>query len=73
MVGQLQSLISEITRFFMTIPEASQLVIQAGAMAKGGDVFVLDMGEPVKIMNLAERMIELSESLLKMSITLTEI
>ena len=50
----------EITRFFMTIPEASQLVIQAGAMAKGGDVFVLDMGEPVKIMNLAERMIELS-------------
>ena len=50
----------EITRFFMTIPEASQLVIQAGAMAKGGDVFVLDMGEPVKIINLAERMIELS-------------
>lgn len=50
----------EITRFFMTIPEASQLVIQAGAMARGGDVFVLDMGEPVKIMKLAERMIELS-------------
>jgi FlaA1/EpsC-like NDP-sugar epimerase len=50
----------EITRFFMTIPEASQLVIQAGAMAKGGDVFVLDMGEPVKIMKLAERMVELS-------------
>ena len=50
----------EITRFFMTISEASQLVIQAGAMAKGGDVFVLDMGEPVKIINLAERMIELS-------------
>lgn len=50
----------EITRFFMTIPEASQLVIQAGAMAKGGDVFVLDMGQPVKIMDLARRMIELS-------------
>lgn len=50
----------QITRFFMTIPEASQLVIQAGAMAKGGDVFVLDMGEPIKIINLAERMIELS-------------
>lgn len=50
----------EITRYFMTIPEASQLVIQAGAMAKGGDVFVLDMGQPVKIMDLAQRMIELS-------------
>jgi FlaA1/EpsC-like NDP-sugar epimerase len=50
----------EITRYFMTIPEASQLVIQAGAMAKGGDVFVLDMGQPVKIMDLARRMIELS-------------
>lgn len=50
----------EITRFFMTIPEAAQLVIQAGAMAKGGDVFVLDMGEPVKIVDLAKRMIELS-------------
>ncbi|NBP44250.1 MAG: polysaccharide biosynthesis protein, partial [Betaproteobacteria bacterium] len=50
----------EITRYFMTIPEASQLVIQAGAMAKGGDVFVLDMGESVKIMDLARRMIELS-------------
>jgi FlaA1/EpsC-like NDP-sugar epimerase len=49
-----------ITRFFMTIPEAAQLVIQAGAMAKGGDVFVLDMGEPVKIVDLAKRMIELS-------------
>ena len=44
----------------MTIPEAAQLVIQAGAMAKGGDVFVLDMGEPVRIMDLARRMIELS-------------
>lgn len=50
----------EITRYFMTIPEASQLVIQAGAMAKGGDVFVLDMGQPVKIMDLARRMVHLS-------------
>jgi len=50
----------EITRYFMTIPEASQLVIQAGAMAKGGDVFVLDMGQPVRIVDLARRMIELS-------------
>jgi FlaA1/EpsC-like NDP-sugar epimerase len=50
----------DINRFFMTIPEAAQLVIQAGAMAKGGDVFVLDMGEPVKIMDLARRMVELS-------------
>ncbi len=49
-----------MTRYFMTIPEASQLVIQAGAMAKGGDVFVLDMGQPVKIMDLARRIIELS-------------
>jgi FlaA1/EpsC-like NDP-sugar epimerase len=44
----------------MTIPEAAQLVIQAGAMAKGGDVFVLDMGQPVKIIDLARRMVELS-------------
>lgn len=50
----------EITRYFMTVFEASQLVIQAGAMAKGGDVFVLDMGRPVKIFDLANRMIELS-------------
>ena len=50
----------EITRYFMTIPEAAQLVIQAGAMSKGGDVFVLDMGQSVKIMDLATRMIELS-------------
>ncbi|WP_334156894.1 polysaccharide biosynthesis protein [Oryzomicrobium sp.] len=50
----------EITRYFMTIPEASQLVIQAGAMARGGDVFVLDMGQAVRILDLARRMIELS-------------
>jgi len=50
----------DMTRYFMTIPEAAQLVIQAGAMAKGGDVFVLDMGAPVKILDLATRMIELS-------------
>ena len=50
----------DITRFFMTIPEAAQLVIQAGAMGKGGDVFVLDMGEPVKIKDLATKMIRLS-------------
>lgn len=50
----------EITRYFMTVPEAAQLVIQAGSMAKGGDVFVLDMGEPVKIAELAEHMIRLS-------------
>lgn len=49
-----------ITRFFMTIPEAAQLVIQAGAMASGGEVFVLDMGEPVRIVDLARNMIELS-------------
>ena len=50
----------DITRFFMSIPEAVQLVIQAGAMAKGGDVFVLDMGESVKITDLATKMIKLS-------------
>jgi FlaA1/EpsC-like NDP-sugar epimerase len=49
----------DIIRYFMTIPEASQLVIQAGAMGKGGDVFVLDMGEPVRIADLARRMIHL--------------
>ena len=49
-----------VTRYFMTIPEAAQLVLQAGAMAVGGDVFVLDMGEPVKIMDLARRMVQLS-------------
>jgi FlaA1/EpsC-like NDP-sugar epimerase len=50
----------EVTRYFMTIPEAAQLVIQAGAMASGGEVFILDMGEPVKIVDLARNMIELS-------------
>jgi FlaA1/EpsC-like NDP-sugar epimerase len=50
----------EMTRYFMTIPEAAQLVIQASAMAEGGDVFLLDMGAPVKIMDLARRMVELS-------------
>jgi FlaA1/EpsC-like NDP-sugar epimerase len=50
----------EMTRFFMTIPEAVQLVIEATGIAKGGDIFVLDMGEPVKIVDLAKRMIELS-------------
>lgn len=50
----------EIIRYFMTIPEAAQLVIQAGAMGQGGDVMVLDMGEPVKIVDLAKRMIHLS-------------
>ncbi len=49
-----------ITRYFMTIPEAAQLVIQAGAMGEGGDVFVLDMGQPVKIIELAEKMVHLS-------------
>ncbi len=50
----------DVTRYFMTIPEAAQLVIQAAAMAIGGDVFVLDMGDPVRIVDLARRMIELS-------------
>lgn len=50
----------DITRYFMTIPEAAQLVLQAGAMGKGGDVFVLDMGEPVRISDLAKRMVNLS-------------
>ncbi|WP_318462727.1 nucleoside-diphosphate sugar epimerase/dehydratase [Photobacterium leiognathi] len=50
----------DIIRYFMTIPEAAQLVIQAGAMGKGGDVFVLDMGEPVKIVDLAENLVKLS-------------
>jgi FlaA1/EpsC-like NDP-sugar epimerase len=50
----------EVTRFFMLIPEAAQLVIQSGALAEKGEVFVLDMGESVKIVNLAETMIELA-------------
>jgi FlaA1/EpsC-like NDP-sugar epimerase len=50
----------EVTRYFMTIPEAAQLVLHAGAMAGGGEVFVLDMGQPVRIMELARRMVELS-------------
>ena len=50
----------DVTRYFMTIPEAANLVIQAGAMASGGEVFVLDMGEPIKIVDLAQRMIHLS-------------
>lgn len=51
---------TDVTRYFMTIPEAAQLVIQAGAMAEGGEVFILDMGEPVRIADLARKMIELS-------------
>ena len=50
----------EMERYFMTIPEAAQLVIQASALAQGGDVFLLDMGEPVRILDLARRMIRLS-------------
>ncbi|MGB4557577.1 MAG: nucleoside-diphosphate sugar epimerase/dehydratase, partial [Burkholderiaceae bacterium] len=56
---------TDITRYFMTIPEAAQLVIQAGAMGTGGDVFVLDMGQPVRIVDLATRMVELSGLTLK--------
>ena len=50
----------DVTRYFMTIPEASQLVIQAGALGQGGDVFLLDMGDPVRIQDLARQMIALS-------------
>ena len=58
--GPVQVTDPEVTRFFMLIPEAAQLVIQAGAMADRAEVFVLDMGEPIKIVNLAETMIELA-------------
>jgi FlaA1/EpsC-like NDP-sugar epimerase len=51
---------ADIIRYFMTIPEASQLVLEAGAMAKGGEIFILDMGEPVRIIDLAEDLIKLS-------------
>jgi FlaA1/EpsC-like NDP-sugar epimerase len=50
----------DVTRYFMTIPEAAQLVLQAGAMGEGGEVFLLDMGQPVRILDLARRLIELS-------------
>lgn len=59
----------DITRYFMTIPEAAQLVVQAGAMAKGGDVFVLDMGEPVRIADLAVRMVHLSGQEIRTPVT----
>src|SRR5260221_368083 len=50
----------EITRYFMTIPEASQLVLEAGAMGEGGEIFIFDMGQPIKIYDLAVRMVRLS-------------
>jgi FlaA1/EpsC-like NDP-sugar epimerase len=55
----------DVTRYFMTIPEAAQLVLQAASMAKGGDVFLLDMGTPVKIMELAQRMVHLNGFVLR--------
>ena len=59
----------DVTRFFMTIPEACQLVIQAGAIGHGGDVLILDMGEPVRIMDVAERMIAMSGRNIEIKIT----
>ena len=50
----------DVTRYFMTIPEAAELVIQANSLAKGGEVFLLDMGNPIKIVDLAEKLINLS-------------
>ena len=61
----------EVTRYFMTIPEAASLVVQAGSIAAGGEMFVLEMGEPVKIVDLAQRMIDLSESPNEIEITFT--
>lgn len=60
---------ADVTRFFMTIPEACQLVIQAGAIGHGGDVLILDMGDPVRIMDVAERMIAMSGKDIKIEIT----
>jgi len=61
-----------ITRYFMTIPEAAQLVLEAGAMGKGGEIFVFDMGQPVKIIDLARKMIRLSGLTLGKDIEITE-
>ncbi|MGL5595633.1 polysaccharide biosynthesis protein [Cetobacterium sp.] len=58
----------DITRYFMTIPEAAQLVIEAGALGNGGELFILDMGAPIKIMDLAKTMIELSNALVNIEI-----
>lgn len=62
---------SEVTRFFMTIPEAAQLILQATVMGQGGEIFVLDMGEPIKIRDLAEQMIELSGHVVDEDIDIT--